>query len=193
MAHIGAARTIAEAFKNKQADYMELLVTNSNTKLPRHHDSWEERSTVNHFISKFDSFLLKHLFANTWIHEWSKFIAKSFDFCIAKDLEPMANLSKNKSFCGMEMVYSISQWNVCLTNIEWTCRKFHKRVSITAIHDWLTSRWDQMRRQISTKNIWVTSFEWEKSENLLTEVKQRHIYKLHWTYVSFKKLEQLFP
>ncbi|XP_069121383.1 whirlin-like isoform X2 [Argopecten irradians] len=38
MAHIGAARTIAEAFKNKQADHIELLVTESNTKLPHHSD-----------------------------------------------------------------------------------------------------------------------------------------------------------
>ncbi|XP_033732668.1 whirlin-like isoform X2 [Pecten maximus] len=38
MAHIGAARTIAEAFKNKQADHIELLVTESNTKLPHNSD-----------------------------------------------------------------------------------------------------------------------------------------------------------
>ncbi|OWF39924.1 whirlin-like isoform X2 [Mizuhopecten yessoensis] len=39
MAHIGAARTIAEAFKNKQADHIELLVTEANTKLPHKMDS----------------------------------------------------------------------------------------------------------------------------------------------------------
>ncbi|XP_060071925.1 whirlin-like [Ylistrum balloti] len=38
MAHIGAARTIAEAFKNKQVNHIELLVTESNAKLPHNSD-----------------------------------------------------------------------------------------------------------------------------------------------------------